>query len=166
MSVSYRWFVTQPRFFEFSASTSSVITSFQILPSLRAFLTSTTCYKQFSENKKTPWPESASELHWPSDRRLSKLMPTFADRGMSSSQRGGSRRAVISCFLDRSSFSFQVAPQSYSRDWVDPVPEPLLLWISGRAGNRTRTSRSVARNFDHIFWVYLYLYSPWRWPVC
>jgi hypothetical protein len=30
----------------------------------------------------TPWPESASELYPPSDRRLSaKLGPTFADRG-------------------------------------------------------------------------------------
>jgi hypothetical protein len=32
--------------------------------------------------KKTPWPESASKLFPPSDRRLSaKLVPTFADRG-------------------------------------------------------------------------------------
>jgi hypothetical protein len=31
---------------------------------------------------KTTWPESASELHRPSDRRLSaKLVPIFADRG-------------------------------------------------------------------------------------
>jgi hypothetical protein len=31
--------------------------------------------------KKTPWPESASELYQPRDRRLSaKLLPTFADR--------------------------------------------------------------------------------------
>jgi hypothetical protein len=31
---------------------------------------------------KTPWPEFASELYRPSDRRLSaKLVPTFADRG-------------------------------------------------------------------------------------
>jgi hypothetical protein len=31
---------------------------------------------------KIPWPESASELYRPSDRRLSaKLVPTFADRG-------------------------------------------------------------------------------------
>jgi hypothetical protein len=30
---------------------------------------------------KAPWPESASELYRPSDRRLSaKLVPTFADR--------------------------------------------------------------------------------------
>jgi hypothetical protein len=32
---------------------------------------------------------------------------------------------------------------------VDPVPDPLLLRKSGRAGNRTRTSGSVARNYDH-----------------
>jgi hypothetical protein len=32
--------------------------------------------------KKTPWPEPASELYRPSDRRLSaKLVPNFADRG-------------------------------------------------------------------------------------
>jgi hypothetical protein len=31
---------------------------------------------------KTPWPESASELYRPSDRRLSaKLVPTFVDKG-------------------------------------------------------------------------------------
>jgi hypothetical protein len=49
----------------------------------------------FSEmlNKQTPWPESASELYRPSDRRLSaKLVPTFADRGVSRSQRGGCLR--------------------------------------------------------------------------
>jgi hypothetical protein len=44
----------------------------------------------------TPWPESASELYRPSDRLLSaKLVPTFADRGVSRSQRGGSPTAVI-----------------------------------------------------------------------
>jgi hypothetical protein len=32
--------------------------------------------------KKTPWSESARELYWPSDRRLStKWFPTFANRG-------------------------------------------------------------------------------------
>jgi hypothetical protein len=33
---------------------------------------------------------------------------------------------------------------------VDPVPNPLLLRKSGRVGNRTRTSGSVARNSDHL----------------
>jgi hypothetical protein len=32
---------------------------------------------------------------------------------------------------------------------VDPVPDSLLLRKSGSAGNRTDTSRSVARNSDH-----------------
>jgi hypothetical protein len=31
---------------------------------------------------------------------------------------------------------------------VDPVPDPLLLRKSGSAGNRTRTSGSVASNSD------------------
>jgi hypothetical protein len=32
--------------------------------------------------KKTPWPQSASELYRPSHRHLlAKLVPTFADRG-------------------------------------------------------------------------------------
>jgi hypothetical protein len=75
------------------------------------------------EKKKTPWSESASELYWPIDRRLSaKWLPTFANRG----------RHVVSVtdpygrilgFLDRSrSFSFQVDSQLYSRGWVYSVP--------------------------------------------
>jgi hypothetical protein len=47
---------------------------------------------------------------------------------------------------------YQVAPQLYSRGWVYPVPDPLLLRKSGSAGNRTRASGSVARNswlLDH-----------------
>jgi hypothetical protein len=45
-------------------------------------------------------------------------------------------------FLHRSRyFSFQVAPQLYSRGCVDPVPDPLLLRKSGGAGNRTLPRR-------------------------
>jgi hypothetical protein len=41
----------------------------------------------------TPWPESASELYQLRDCRLSaKLVPTFVDKGVSRSQRGGSLR--------------------------------------------------------------------------
>jgi hypothetical protein len=50
-------------------------------------------------NYLTPWLYSASELYRLSDRRLSaKLVPTFADRGLSHGQRGGSPTAVISVF--------------------------------------------------------------------
>jgi hypothetical protein len=48
-------------------------------------------------------------------------------------------------FLDRSSyFLFLVAPQLYSRGWVDSVPDSLLLLIrkSSSPGNRTLTSGS------------------------
>jgi hypothetical protein len=56
----------------------------------------------------------------------------------------------ILAFLDWSRyFFFQVAPQLYSRGWVDPVPDPLLLRKSGSARNLIWTSGSVARNSDH-----------------
>jgi hypothetical protein len=68
------------------------------------------------KTKQSPWPESASELFRPRDRRLSaKLVPTFADRGchvVSVKDRYGR----ILGFLDRSRyFFFQVAPQLYPR---------------------------------------------------
>jgi hypothetical protein len=53
-------------------------------------------------------------------------------------------------FLDWSCyFSFQVAPQLYSRGPVDLVSDPLLLRKCGSAENRTRTSESVAMNSGH-----------------
>jgi hypothetical protein len=108
------------------------------------------CFPLFTKKTKLRGLESASELYRASDRRLSaKLLPTFADRGY----------RVVSVtdpygrslgFLDRSRYYLsQVAPQLSSRGWVDPVPEPILLRESGSAGNRTRTSGSVARNSEH-----------------
>jgi hypothetical protein len=50
-----------------------------------------------NKQKHTPWPESGSKLYRPSDCRLSvKLVPTFADRGVSRSRCGRSHTAVIS----------------------------------------------------------------------
>jgi hypothetical protein len=99
--------------------------------------------------KLAPWPESESELYRPSGRRLSaKLVAIFANRGcyvVSVTYLYGR----ILGFLDRSCyFFFQVAPQLYSRGWVNPVPDPLLHRKYGSAGNRIRTSGSVARNFE------------------
>jgi hypothetical protein len=78
-----------------------------------------------------------------------KLVPTSMDRGchvVSVTDLYGS----ILGFLDRNRyFFFQVAPQLYSRGWMDPVPDPLLLRKSGSVGNRTRTSWSVTRYSDH-----------------
>jgi hypothetical protein len=65
--------------------------------------------------KQTPCPESASELYQPSDRRLSaKLVPTFAVRGLSRSQRGGYPTALILVLQTGAAIFFsQVAPQLY-----------------------------------------------------
>jgi hypothetical protein len=83
--------------------------------------------------------KSASELYRSSDRRLSaKLVPTFAVRGCRVVSATDPHGHILG-FLDRSRYYFfQVAPQLYSRGWVDPLPDPLLLRKSGSAGNRTR----------------------------
>jgi hypothetical protein len=64
----------------------------------------------------TPWPESANELHQPSDHRLSaKLVPIFADRGCHVVSVTDPYGRILG-FLDRSRyFVFQVAPRLYSR---------------------------------------------------
>jgi hypothetical protein len=85
---------------------------------------------------------ASSKLYRPSARRLSaKLVPTFADRGRRVISATDSHGCVLG-ILDRSRYYFfQVAPQLYSRDWVDPVPDPVLLRKSGSAGNRTQDLR-------------------------
>jgi hypothetical protein len=40
----------------------------------------------------------------------------------------------------------EVAPQLYSRGWVDPVPDPLLLRKSDSAGNRTHKSYKISHH--------------------
>jgi hypothetical protein len=86
----------------------------------------------------------------PSDRRMStKLMPTFADRGCHVVSVTDPYGRILA-FLARSRyFFFQVVPQLYSRGYVDPVLDPLLLIKPGSARNRSRASGSVARNSDH-----------------
>jgi hypothetical protein len=110
------------------------------------------CVLNWPSNKqnKTPRLECASNLHRLIDRRLLvKLVPTFADRGCRVVSETDPHGRILG-FADPSRyFFFQVTPQVYSRVWVDPVPDPLLLRKSGSAGNRTRTSGSVARNCDH-----------------
>jgi hypothetical protein len=102
------------------------------------------------KKKQNSVPGSASELHRLSDCLMSaKSMPTFEDRGCHMVNMMDPY-SHIHCFLDWSHyFFFQVASQLYSRGWVDPVPDPLLLRKSGSTGNRTRTSGSVARNSGH-----------------
>jgi hypothetical protein len=74
----------------------------------------------------------------PSDRRLSaKLVPTFAGRGCCMVSATNSHGRYLGFLCRIRYFFIQVAPQLSSRGWVDPVPDPLLLRKSGRAGHRT-----------------------------
>jgi hypothetical protein len=98
----------------------------------------------------TPWPESrvnyTDRATAPCRRSYFQFLRIEGCSVVSSTDTHGR----ILCFLNWSRYCiFQVAPHLYSRGWVDPVPDPLLLRKSGSAGNRTRTSRSVARNSDH-----------------
>jgi hypothetical protein len=104
----------------------------------------------FQTSKQTRWPKSASELYRPRDRSLSaKFVPTFNGERVPRGQRDGSLGSILD-FLDRVHyFLFQIAPQLYSRGWVDPVPDSLLLGKSGSAGMEPGTSGSVASNSDH-----------------
>jgi hypothetical protein len=64
------------------------------------------------QSKQISWPESASELYRPNDRRLlAKLVPTFADGGCQVFSVADPYGRILG-FLDRSrNFFFQVAPQ-------------------------------------------------------
>jgi hypothetical protein len=74
-----------------------------------------TVSQSFSEDK-TPWPESASELYQPSDRRLSaKLVPTFADRRCHVVSVTDPYCRNLGFLVWSRHFFFQVAPQLYSR---------------------------------------------------
>jgi hypothetical protein len=120
---------------------------------------------------KTPWPESARQLYRLSDRRLSaKLAPNFTYRGFHVVSVTDPYDRIFG-FLDRSRYIFfKVAPQLYSRGWVDPVPDPLLLRKFYSAGDWTRTSGSVAGNTDHrrglasilLNWIFFLRTREWR----
>jgi hypothetical protein len=103
-----------------------------------------------STKKQTNSMASVCKRTIPSEHCLSpKLVPTLADRGCHVIRVTDPYGRIIE-FLGRSRhFFFQVASQLYSRGWVDPVPDRLLLRKSGRAGNRTWTSGPVARNSGH-----------------
>jgi hypothetical protein len=92
--------------------------------------------------KKTPWSESASELHRPSHRRLSaKWLSTLADRGCHVVSVTDPYGRILD-FLGRSRSSGVLTRLS------GPRSRP-TTFSSGSAGNRTRTSGSVVKNSDN-----------------
>jgi hypothetical protein len=81
------------------------------------------------------------------DRRLSaKWLPTFANKGCHVVSVTDPYGHILGSRQEPLLF-YQVAPQLYSRGWVNPVPDTVLFFCS--AGNRTQASGSVAKNSDH-----------------
>jgi len=81
--------------------------------------------------KKTPWPQSARELYRQSGcRRSAKLVPTFADRGVSHGQRKESPQPLISVFLTWSRYFFHSSSSS-----ID------LMRLSGPRSRPTTTQK-------------------------
>jgi hypothetical protein len=67
-------------------------------------------------NKQTPWPQSASELYRPSERRmLVKLFPTIADRGRQVVSVTDPYGHILGFSRLEPLLFFQVATQLYSR---------------------------------------------------
>jgi hypothetical protein len=100
------------------------------------------------QQKQTPWSESACEL---TDRATAACRRSDCQLLRIEGATWSVWRiptAVFSISRQEPLLFYQVAPQLYSRGWVDPVPDP-LLFFSDSAVNRTRASRSVAKNSDH-----------------
>jgi hypothetical protein len=76
----------------------------------------------------------ANYTNWATATCRRNLVPTFAGRGVSRGQRGGSPTVVN---LSRY-FFFQVAPHLSSQGLSEPVPDPLLLRKFGSARNWTQ----------------------------
>jgi hypothetical protein len=79
---------------------------------------------------------------------VGEVIATFGELRVPRGQRDGSLLQWSRFSRQEPLLFFQVAPQLYSRVWVDPVPDP-IIFFPGSAGNRTRDSRSVGKNSDH-----------------
>jgi hypothetical protein len=137
-----RTFATTPYFVTDGASSAQTI--------IQSFCCNFSSWRYLSKKNENS-VASVRERTIPTERPplVSEISAKFADRGCNVVI-VTDRYGRILCFLDQSCyFLFQIPPQLYLRDWVDPVPDALLLRKSGSVGNRTRTSGSVTRNSDH-----------------
>jgi hypothetical protein len=113
-------------------------------------------YYILSQNKQLLGLNRRGKLYQRNDRCLSpKLVPNFADKECRVINTLIPYSRILG-FLDRSRyFLFQVAPQLYSRGWVDTIPDPLLLINSGNAGNRSH--RSILQAYHKLLLKFLAL---------
>jgi hypothetical protein len=95
--------------------------------------------------KTTPWSESASELHRPSDRHLSaKWLLTVADRGCHMVSVTDPCGRIVD-FLDRSCYTFLSSSSSVVLTRLSGPRSRPTTFFSGSARNRTQASGSVLR---------------------
>jgi hypothetical protein len=91
--------------------------------------------------------ESASEIYPPSDRRLSvKWLLTFADGGCHVVSVTDPYGRILG-FLDRSRYTFLSSSSSVVLNEAEWHRSRQTTFFPGCAGNRTRASGSVAKNF-------------------
>jgi hypothetical protein len=80
--------------------------------------------------KKTPWSESASELHRPSDSRLSvKWLPTFADRGCHVVSVPDPYGRILDFFRQEPLLFYQVATQFVLTRLSGPRSRPTTFFL-------------------------------------
>jgi hypothetical protein len=69
---------------------------------------------------------------------VGEVIANFCGWRVPRGQRDGSLRPYSRFSRQEPLLFYEVAPQLYSGGWVGPVPEPLLSFSSGSAGNRTQ----------------------------
>jgi hypothetical protein len=120
--------------------------------SLLSFLTPLFLHRFKNKTISVAISPQANSTHWATaiDRWI--LVPTFADGVVSLGQRGGTPTAVNLFPRPEPLILFQVATHLCSRDWMGPVPDPLVLRKYGSGGNRMRDLWVCSQNFwqlDH-----------------
>jgi hypothetical protein len=78
-----------------------------------------------------------NSMVWVRERTIpTQRPPLVGEVRVPRGQSDGSRRPYSRFSRQEPLLFYQVAPQLYSRDWVGPVPDPLLLFVV--PGNRSR----------------------------
>jgi hypothetical protein len=110
----------------------------------------------------------ANYTDWATANCRRNLVPTFADRGVSRGQRGGSPTAVNLSFLDRSRYFFiQVAPHLFSqglsgprsrptgiqKNLVAPVIEPETSGLAARNSHHYTTEAVLPLSILILSWI-------------
>jgi hypothetical protein len=91
--------------------------------------------KRYSITYKTKLSAWVRERTIPAERLplVAKLVTTFADRGCRVASATNPYGRILGSLYRSRYYFFQVSSQLYSRRWVDPFPDPLLLRKSGSA---------------------------------